>query len=732
MSSPADIVRMLVAAITIAAAAACSSKIPEGEVIYTSPGQYTLCADSLVDASGRTLARATSSMHIIVWHPDSTEAAHWHIGEISTRYPRATVGMKLPDALYNMDISSIAEARSMSPRAIRLSGALLDPQVAMQSLRSRVRGGRIMPSDDAPWPVCADRIEWIAAAYEVYLATGSESWMRELYEVARLTLADDTHTLYDGTTGLMHGSPCALHDAQRIYPAWARQIDLFDSQTLASNVNYATAFSIMATLSEKIDSTAVKRYSQIAERLRRNINLNLWNPAAGLYSSALYGAPFPVQSPVVDNAGQALAVLSGVAIPAMADKMLRKIASAPYGVPDTYPATDSTCTLRTSPDTQALYILAAAQYPSASPLTQAIAAQMAAQSINMGQAAPIDPFTGRALPPDTASTARADAAAGRLATFLRVLAGIRLTPDGIEFHPVVPLAFNQEKYFSTLRYRDASLSVAIHGTGNRIATFSIDGVPARKAFVPADIAGHHNIDIVMTGNATWPADPEKLPDRSCLPPTPAVTIDSASTLVSILDFDPALTYTRWRDGIRYTRAERPSWPLPFADRAISIAVSAEAETEGFTSKPLLWYNSPAVITLEAAHWAQGGSGLIADADFDARMVKLTDTYNTHFAAECNVTHPGDYLIDVRYANGNFPGYCAIRSLIVNGNRAGAVIMPSVTPGVWTVGAYSNGHIVRLDRGINTIGLDYIVPYCIVPGTQESTVLIKSIRLIKIR
>lgn len=723
---------------TVMAMASCTSKIPYDEVIYSAAGHYALCADSLVDADGHTLARATSSMHIMVWHPDSAQASHWHIGEISTRYPRVTVGMKLPDALYNMDISSIAGAGGMSPRAILLGGALLDPEMAMQSLRSHVRGGRVMPAPGSPWPLCVDRIEWIAAAYEVYLATGSESWMREFYEVARLTLADDTHTLYDGTTGLMHGAPCPQREASAIYPPWAQAIDLFDSQALSSNVGYATAFEIMALLSEQIDSTAVRRYSQIADGLRRNINMNLWNPPAGIYSSSLYGSPFSVQSPVADNAGQALAVIRGVATAGMAEKILKNIAVAPYGVPDTYPAVDSTASLRSSPYTQALYILAAARHPSSSPLSQAIAAQMASQVMNMGQASSVDPFTGRSTGADTTASAKADAAAIRLSTFFHVLAGIRLRPDGIEFHPVVPKAFCHEKYFSSISYRDASLSVSIHGTGNRIATFCIDGVPMQKAFVPATVTGHHNIDIVMTNNAAWPSEPATSADADhYLPPTPSLAIDSASTLVSILDFNPEFTYTRWRDGIRYMQTEKPSWPLPFAHHAISIAVSASSDdgqqpSDGFTSRPLLWYNSSAAITLEASMWADGGTDLIADADFDARMVKLTDTSNTHFAAECNVTQPGDYLIDVRYSNGNVPGYCAVRSLIVNGNRAGAVVMPGVTPGVWTVGAYSNAHIVRLEKGINTIGLDYIVPYCIVPGVQESTVLIKSIRLIRIR
>jgi hypothetical protein len=46
-----------------------------------------------------------------------------------------------------------------------------------------------------------------------------------------------------------------------------------------------------------------------------------------------------------------------------------------------------------------------------------------------------------------------------------------------------------------LSYRQASLTIAIRGTGRRISRFSIDGVVREDAAIPATLTGTHRIDI---------------------------------------------------------------------------------------------------------------------------------------------------------------------------------------------------------------------------------------------
>ena len=71
---------------------------------------------------------------------------------------------------------------------------------------------------------------------------------------------------------------------------------------------------------------------------------------------------------------------------------------------------------------------------------------------------------------------------------------------------------------------------------------------------------------------------------------------------------------------------------------------------------------------------------------------------------------GRYAISLRYANGNGPvnteNKCAIRTVSVDGKRAGIVVMPHRGAGNWYDWGNTNPLLVELTAGAHTVTIDY--------------------------
>jgi hypothetical protein len=71
---------------------------------------------------------------------------------------------------------------------------------------------------------------------------------------------------------------------------------------------------------------------------------------------------------------------------------------------------------------------------------------------------------------------------------------------------------------------------------------------------------------------------------------------------------------------------------------------------------------------------------------------------------------GTYALDLRYANGNGPintdNKAAIRTVRVDGERLGAVVLPQRGTGAWSDWGYSNVHRLSLNEGTHTITLAF--------------------------
>ena len=84
------------------------------------------------------------------------------------------------------------------------------------------------------------------------------------------------------------------------------------------------------------------------------------------------------------------------------------------------------------------------------------------------------------------------------------------------------------------------------------------------------------------------------------------------------------------------------------------------------------------------------------------FVETDRALNTTIQLVADVPAAGEYEISFRYSNGSGPvntdNKCAIRTLLVDGNIAGPIVLPQRGTGEWSDWGFSNGQHLRLSSG----------------------------------
>ncbi len=88
----------------------------------------------------------------------------------------------------------------------------------------------------------------------------------------------------------------------------------------------------------------------------------------------------------------------------------------------------------------------------------------------------------------------------------------------------------------------------------------------------------------------------------------------------------------------------------------------------------------------------------------------TDKSSTALNIPVNIDESGEYSISFRYANGNGPvntkNSCAIRTMSVDGEKIGIVVMPQRGKGNWDDWGMTNSLQVFLSQGSHIITMDF--------------------------
>lgn len=655
-------------------ATGCNRPLPLKDTLYDCD-LFEVYTDSIV--RGDKIFRAVSS----------TEITHaWETDSIAADAPVYTSSQLMADAMFN---KSMQEISFMTPMDIYLSQAALHPQESMEALRDMISKGKIT---NPGFPLTADNAAWAAAAWEVYCVTGDKRWLREAYGVITTTLRNESRVKRSSQPPLMCGTPEYFTPASDFYPEWMGSIDRFQTISTGVNALYAESYEIASEMAKALSLKEESEHRTISTSIRNAINDLLWIPNLGYYGEYLYGNYYPILSHTSDNTANALCILFDIATPEMAQSIISRSPVLPAGVPQTFPTINAG--MQPDPTIQALWGISAAK-------ARNIDAMRAATGMLWNIA--ID---------HTAPTQWQ-------AMILKAFFGMKFTPEGIKLAPLVPRQFDGRKTLSHFHYRNADLTIALQGTGDKVAAFLIDSISSSSHIIPADITGKHTVEITLTGNDI-PAADITIAHEVTLPPVPKIRWNPP-TEAHILNFVKGYSYGIYLNGTFLEEIQVDNYTYrPTEPTIIDIVPIAEDEYIGFSPQSHVIAPGSTLINIPASTITPRRTPmhLIPHRETASQYIELAARHNTRLTFYANVPEAGEYFINIGYSNGT--GNTGMRTLTVNGDYCGVLVCPSVRQDDWVTVHPSNTMTVKLNTGPNQFALTYI----------DTTILLNKITLLK--
>lgn len=659
----------------MALSAGCGDVAVEKESLY-SCGGFELYADSIV-RDGRVYKAQSDTCIGEVWKVTRDTERH---------SPRLATSLKMADALFTKAVTATPE---FSAEAIYLSLALLRPEESMEVLRRLAAS----PTDDNEgFPRSVLQPYWASAAWEVYCATGSKEWLREAYDNIMKMLSRQYALNSSPLCGeLKCGIPWNIPDPATAYPPGMDDMSRFQTFSAAVNIARANTFNVASRMAGELRLYAERELQMQGEKTGNMVNDRLWLPDLQRYGQYLYGDYFPIVSTVTDNEANLLAVMTDVATPEMSSAIVGDLPLSEAGVPSVYPALLPSAQL--SPSLQGLYGLAASKVRNPSAFLHALAAVW-----NV--------------------TLDTDQAALWPALVMKGLFGLQSEPDGLVFRPMVPDIFPGEKRIEKFAYRDATLDIALHGTGDRIVSFMIDSVSVTPYRVAADLTGHHRVDITLSGN-DLAAKPLRIMEPVTVPATPGIKWVTPTDM-RIINFDHRLRYDLYLDGVMTESVTTDTYSLPDKCTVADIVPTIERGVSGYSpvSHVIAPEGSLVVVKASSITPRRPPLNLIKDPATATNYIELAARHNTRITCYVNIAEEGDYFMTVGYSNGSTR--CAVRTLGVNGTDMATMLFPSRRPNDWVRVYPSTTSVIHLKEGVNKLWLTY----------DRGTILFNKLTLLK--
>ncbi len=540
--------------------------------------------------------------------------------------------------------------------SIVLSLAHLRPDITMNSLRRKVTAdGRIIQDTGTggSWPVSSDRQTWALAAWEVYVATGDRAWLQYAYDVIFKSIQADERTVARPGE-LVRGESSFLDWRQQTYPRWMQPADIYESRCLGTNVVFARAYDILGLMARQLNPTAPagKVALKTAAALRDTINAQLWSAEKGYYGQFRYGRPTANQlSGRWEALGEALAVLYEVAPGERAPSIIKNAPALRWGTPTVWPGQPNTPPYHNQsvwPFVQAYWNWALARNEAGDALAHGLATIYRPAALFLTNKENLNAFDGDFKGTETNSDRQLWSVAGNLAMVTRVFFGMEFRPDRLTLSPCVPAAYPGEKVLSNFRYRGATFTLRLRGTGNVLKSIMMDGQLVKTATILASLTGTHEL-VMELSNTPLPAGP----------------------------------------AVRYV----------------------EPIAEAFGPEPGPVPVSQLIATLEPTKQVKTGPAALHPQGFSGNgYTILTRTENRAVALKFNVPTAGRYVLDFRYANGSGPvntdNKCALRSLSVDGKPVGPVVFPQRGANDWSDWGFTNATLLTLTPGEHTATLTF--------------------------
>ena len=651
-----------------------------------------------------------------------------------SKYPRLSDPNKLLEAVYNMGLDEMVNAvepdttlrtgkewagvwtRDVS-YSIILAMAALQPKASMVSLLKKVNREHQIIQDTGSggaWPISTDRMIWILAAYEVYKVTGDKWWLQTVYPIAANSLDKDEKTVIS-PRGLIKGETSFIDWREQSYPRWMQTADIAQSEAMGTNVLYAAALKATGEMALDLgkDKAAQKFFSR-SEDLSKAIEETFDIPGKGYWGMYTYGRDNLILNPRAEALGSALAILYDVASPDRQKALSESFPQTPYGAPVFYPQIPDMPNYHNNalwPFVASYWTLAQAKAGNEDGVMEGFgsivrpAALFATnkENLNLDNG---DIFT------ELNSSNMLWSLSGNLALTQQILFGIHFEKNGLRIAPFVPEAFAGTRTLENFPYRHNSLTITVEGYGSRVASLTVNGKRMNPdAVIPAEVLRGSPKIVVKMDNQPIPAMELNRVANLKAPLTPVAWIEDGSLRWNPIEYIGE--YIVLRNGEEVARTRLTSWPLDAPGEWQVVGVATDG-TPGFASEPRSnrtkysvkpgalqsALGSPEVSYTPTAPLEGFTQGGFAETDKNSAPVEFT------------VDVPaGRYSLSVVYANGNGPvnteNKAAVRSIIVDGRKAGTLVMPQRGVANWNDWGSSNSVSLTLPAGQHTVELQYL-------------------------
>lgn len=666
----------------------------------------------------------------------------WKAKNDLTPYPQLKTPNRLHAAIYNMGLDEMINnvepdttlrtgkewagvwTRDVS-YSIILSMAYLQPEAAMISLRHKVNAeGQIVQDTGSggAWPVSSDRMVWALAAYEVYKVTGDRKWLEYIYPIIKRSFEKDFKSTYSAD-GLVHGETSFIDWREQSYPKWMLPADIYQSRAMSTCVVHAAGIEILSKIAADLGhKSEAAEFARQAEKLAAKVNDYFWMDDKGYYAMYDYGHSYPILNPRAETLGESLAILYGIADSGRARSISQNNPVTPFGAAIFFPQIADMPAYHNNalwPFVGSFWAIANAKAGNEQGTLEAIGAVFRPAALFATNKENFVLDNGD-IATELNSSNMLWSLAGNLGITYRILFGIHFEENGIEFAPFVPKALGGERTLSNFRYRNADLTITVKGYGDRVAGFTIDGKAQKTNMFPAKMKGRHDIVITMADNDIPPMTVNHTANLKA-PLTPRVWLehdaDRAVTgvpLMNSLRWQPveyAAGYLVLRDGkvLAHTRATEYAATTPGEYQVIALS---DAGVGSFASEPL---SNRRVLVLD--YPGEGQVMKSAEVSYQPKEEILgwhgqgwveTDHKTAVPPLDFSVDASGTYSVTVIYANGNGPvnteNKCAVRSVVVDGKKAGTVVMPHRGTGNWNDWGRSNAVSMPLGAGVHRLEL----------------------------
>lgn len=665
-------------------------------------------------------------------------------------YPHVSGGNPLMEAVYNMGLDEMINAvepdttlrtgkewagvwtRDVS-YSIILSMASLQPEASMISLMKKVnKEGQIIQDTGSggAWPISSDRMIWTVAAWEIYKVTGDKKWLETVFPIVERSICKDAKTIIS-ENGLMKGETSFIDWREQSYPRWMQTMDISQSEAMGTNVLYAAALDCASEMASELGKKKeAAQFKKASEDLAVAIDKMFWMPDKGYYGMYTYGRDNKILNPRAETLGEALAILYDIAPADRQKSISENNPMTKYGPAIFYPQIADMPNYHNNalwPFVASYWALAQAKVGNEQGALEGIgsvirpAALFATnkENFNLDNG---DIFT------ELNSSNMLWSLAGNLALTNRMLFGIHYEKDGLRIEPFVPQALAADRTLSKFPYRGAKLNITVKGYGAKMKSLLVNG----KSFdmdkgkvIPAKmLKGDVDIVVEMDNQPIAPMKVNHVANASA-PFTPIAWLAYDESLAApgvpaenLLEWNPIeyiAEYIVLKDGKEVGRTRQTSWNATEEGEWQVVGVSSSG-VESFASEPRSnrtrrFYD----MMDEGVSMSSPEVSYVPKTSVEGYRGKgFAETDHTKSAAVANVETDssimpaGEYTISFRYANGNGPvnteNKAAIRSLYVDGQEVGTVVMPQRGVGNWNDWGMSNTVRVRLEPGKHEVRL----------------------------